>query len=361
MPSVQQRIRAFAKLGAFLQEYLQCFVDLSKRSTDHTLIQSFHKSVETALQENPWFIRPHLNHALSAIAQILNEKNIAKWLNHYDFFLNRESNLKAGVILAGNIPAVGFHDFLCVMMSGASFTGKLSSGDIYLIPALADVLCAFEPGFSDRIAFTTEKNINADAVIATGSNNTARYFEYQYGRLPHIFRRNRNAIAVLSGEESESQLKDLAQDVFLHFGLGCRNVSKLYLPSGFDFDPFLKACQAFDYVATHKPFMNNYRYNKAVLSIQGTQFIDRDFLLLINADAISSPVAMLHYGYYKNIDELAPHLEMQNDQIQCIVSQPNLLPFATLNFGETQQPALDDYADGIDTMEFLAKVSRKIK
>lgn len=353
MSDTEQRIHAFAALGEVIRTYLTAIqYDVATPQLDgrqHIL----HKSIIATQEHNPWFIKPHLEHALSAIGETLTEEKLSNWIQKYE--LDKSGNKRIvdiGVIMAGNIPAVGFHDFLCVLIAGARFNGKLSSGDPFLIPALAEILLDIDNTFAGKIGFENSHIVQADAIIATGSNNTARYFEHNYGKISHIFRRNRNGVAVLTGLENDEQLRNLADDIFMHFGLGCRNVSKLYLPVAYDFSRLTAAPDNYSYVLGHEPYMNNYKYNKALLTMQNKGFIDNGFLIMLESNAISSQIATLHYEFYENPEMLTNQLLIQQDQIQCIVSELKLgLP--TIGFGETQQPRLHDYADGVDTMKFL--------
>jgi hypothetical protein len=358
MLTVEQRINAFVRLGAFMEEYRPDSVTTAGKSRH--LIALLGKSIEQSLKANPWFISQHIDHALFAIAKMLNRENLEAWISRYQSSLNQETKINIGVIMAGNIPAVGFHDFFCVLMSGARFTGKLSSDDLFLLPALAETLRFFEPAFSENIKFTTTRNLTSDAIIATGSNNTARYFEHQYGHLPHLFRRNRNGVAILTGKESVEQLTALAQDVFLHFGFGCRNVSKMYVPHDYNFFGLMEAFSETDYVAHHQHFMNSYRHVRALLRLQEVNFIENNFVILLENPAIASPVATIHYEHYNNIEELYARLALHQDQIQCVVGEPDVIP-GVISFGETQQPQPGDYADGVDTMEFLIEVPEKVR
>jgi hypothetical protein len=357
MMSLAQRIKAFAALGGFLREFssLSYPVSISAGATGmHKVLQD---ATEASLDHNPWFIRLHLDHALSALGQMLTAGHLETWLSKYEISDTSANFLHdVGVIMAGNIPAVGFHDFLCVLMTGKRFTGKLSSDDPFLLPALAEILCNIEKGFCGRIGFTKDKKINADAIIATGSNNTARYFEYLYRQKPHLFRHNRNGAAVLTGREPAQQLRGLCRDVFMHFGLGCRNVARLYLPQGYDFESLQQAFADGQYVKTHQPYMNNYLHNKALLRMQGSKFIDQGFLLMHESDAFSSPVASLYYEFYSDTETLRQQLLSRQENIQCIVGEP-FLGLAVSGFGQSQQPALDDYADGVDTMQFVLDLS----
>lgn len=350
----QQNIKAFSLLGEFILEHYQ-LQDISESTRKfHGMHQILDIAIVQSLNHNPWFIKKHIEHAIKAIGQMLTAKDLGPWINQYQ--IGDQSDKQAvtiGVIMAGNIPAVGFHDFLCIMMAGVNFAGKLSSDDPYLLPSLAKILCAIDNSFTDRINFSREPILKADAIIATGSNNTARYFGYYYSRLPHIFRNNRNGVAVLSGNETQAQLVALAEDVFLHFGLGCRNVSKLFLPAGYNFFQLLQAFETARHVCDHASYMNNFKHFKALFTLHQDDFFDNGFLILKYSTAIASPVAALYYEFYGNIDELVQKMREQLDQIQCIVSAINL-PFTTIDFGETQHPGLADYADGVDTVKFIA-------
>lgn len=350
----QQNIKAFSLLGEFILEHYQLHAKSDSARKFHGMQQILNKAIEQSLSHNPWFIKKNIERAIKAIGLMLTSKDLGSWINQYQIGEQSDKQpVTIGVIMAGNIPAVGFHDFLCILMAGANFAGKLSSDDPYLLPSLAKILCAIDNSFGDRINFSGESILNADAIIATGSNNTARYFEYYYSRLPHIFRNNRNSVAVISGNETQAQLVALAEDVFLHFGLGCRNVSKLFLPAGYSFFKLLQAFETARHVCDHGPYMNNFKRCKALFTLQHVDFFDNGFLILRYSTAIASPVATLYYEFYENLVELVQNLREQLDQIQCIVSAINL-PFITIDFGETQHPGLADYADGVDTVKFIA-------
>jgi hypothetical protein len=358
MSEREQNIKAFSLLGEFITEHFQLKEASKKENKYSGMHQILDKGIALSLKHNPWFTKKHIEHAIHAIGQVLTEQNLGLWLNQYQLIEpSKGRRIRIGVIMAGNIPAVGFHDFLCVLMAGANFTGKLSSDDPYLLPALAKILCFIDNSFTGRIEFTSEPFSDASAVIATGSNNTLRYFEYHYGRFPHIFRNNRNGVAVLSGNETQAGLDALTKDVFLYFGLGCRNISKLYVPAGYQFSNLLEAFNQATDVLNHEPYMNNYRYTRALFILQGDTFLDNGFLILKNSTAMASPVATLYYEFYENQDELVQKFRAQQDQIQCIVTETEL-PLATIDFGQTQQPGLTDYADGVDTLEFIAELRR---
>ena len=253
--------------------------------------------------------------------------------------------------MAGNIPLVGFHDFLCVLLSGNNVLAKLSSNDKVLLPYLSNYLIQQEPSLAARIAFTEGKMEGFDAVIATGSNNTSRYFEYYFGKKPNIIRKNRNSIAILTGKESTEELTALGEDIFRYYGLGCRNVSKIYVPKGYDFEPFFNAIFSYKDIVDQHKYANNYDYNKAVYLMSNFKILDNGFLILKEDDGQASPISVLFYAYYDAEETLEQELNAQEEQIQCIVSKKG-----GIGFGETQKPKLHDYADGVDTMEFLLKL-----
>ena len=256
--------------------------------------------------------------------------------------------------MAGNIPLVGFHDFLSVLISGHKVLVKTSSNDQHLIKFLANYLISIEPELADRITFTDGKLENFDAVIATGSNNTARYFEYYFKNKPSIIRKNRNSIAILNGNESHEDLVNLGEDIFRYFGLGCRNVSKLFVPKGYSFDAFFRAIFEYQDVIHYEKYSNNYDYNKAVFLMSNFKLLDNGFLTLKEDSSYSSPISSIFYEYYDSLSDLKSRLKNDEDQIQCIVS--NDLTENSIAFGQTQKPKLWDYADNVDTLEFLISV-----
>jgi hypothetical protein len=255
--------------------------------------------------------------------------------------------------MAGNIPLVGFHDFISVLISGNKILVKQSSNDQKLLPIIAEYLVQLEPGFASKIEFTPDRLINFDAVIATGSNNTARYFEYYFKDKPSIIRKNRNSVAVLTGNESESELKLLSEDIFRYFGLGCRNVSKLYVPKDYNFDPFFKAILPWADLMKHAKYANNYDYNKAVYLMSEFKLLENGFLMLKGDNSFGSPIATLFYEVYEDLENLKKTLEANKENLQCIVSN-NVLQ-SEIEFGQTQHPRLWDYADNVNTLDFLKK------
>ncbi len=255
--------------------------------------------------------------------------------------------------MAGNIPLVGFHDFISVLISGHDVLVKQSSNDKHLLPFLSKYLKYVEPSLKGKITFTDEKLEGFDAVIATGSDNTARYFEYYFKDKPSIIRKNRNSVAVLTGNETKEQLAALSEDVFRYYGLGCRNVSKLFVPADYSFDNFFEAMYPWHSIINENKYANNYDYNKAVYLMSEFDMLENGFLMIKEDTSYASPIATLFYEKYNSIEELKEKLSTDNDMIQCIVA--NNVVENEVAFGKTQSPQLWDYADGIDSVDFLLK------
>ncbi|WP_353185906.1 acyl-CoA reductase [Parapedobacter lycopersici] len=332
----KQRIEAFTRLGAYLL------------STDPHL----QEVLETAASRNPWFTLPNVQHAVKAIAANLSEAQLGDWLAPYPF--DGDTNQTVGLILAGNIPLVGFHDILSALCAGYRIQVKLAAADQQLTTHLLEQLQAIEPRFRDRIQLT-ERLKDFDAVIATGSDNSARYFEYYFGKVPHIIRKNRNSAAVLTGNETADELQRLGHDIFDFFGLGCRNVSKLFLPKGYDIALFFEGIAVFSGVIDHHKYRNNYDYNKSIYLINGDPHYDNGFLLVKRDARTASPLAVLYEEEYETTAELHTRLSALAPQLQCIVTGGTLpVPTPVFDFGRSQQPELNDYADGVNTLDFLA-------
>lgn len=348
--TVEKRIKAFAKLGDFLSQFQP--VGIVKNDTavmNDVFFDPFSQQVNRAYEFNGWFTKDNVLTAFSKWGKILNYNNLNDWTSQYD--LNPTKALNIGVIMAGNIPLVGFHDFLSVLISGHHITAKQSSSDSYFLPLIAKYLECVEPEFKGRISFTEERLSNLDAVIATGSNNTARYFDYYFGKYPSIIRRNRNSVAILTGDETEQDLINLGEDIFRYFGLGCRSVSKLYVPKGYDFDKFFQAIYKFKEVIYYNKYVNNYDYNKAVYLMSEYKLLENGFLMLKEDESYASPIATMFYEVYTDMQSLEQKLEADKDAIQCIVGKSEQIKM--IDFGETQTPQLWDYADDVDTLAFL--------
>jgi len=338
---LKQRINAFIALGTYLQR-------IAFEKDDAEAKGIFQK----AEAENGWFTQDNIKFALESWSEALSEENLQQWISNYQI---EETNPKiVAIIMAGNVPLVGFHDFLSVLITGNKVLAKLSSNDKTLLPYLAKYLISVEPAFKGYIEFTEGRLKDFDAVIATGSNNTARYFEYYFGRYPHIIRKNRNSVAVLTGKETEEELTALADDIFRYFGLGCRNVSKIYIPENYDFEAFFKAMYSWKEIIHNHKYINNYDYNKAVYLMDSFPLLDNEFMLLKEDNGFSSPISVVFYEKYNSIEKLEKELKAQSENIQCIVSNKS---FANkVSFGKAQTPKLWDYADGVDTIEFLLKL-----
>ncbi len=310
--------------------------------------------IDTEHQHNPWFTPANVNKAIAAIGQSLNTTDLTAWLNKYD--LTNTSNKKIGLILAGNIPLVGFHDVLCVFISGNFAMIKASAQDSRLIRHILLKLTEIEPAYANKYSFV-DKLEGFDAVIATGSNNTSRYFEYYFSKVPHIIRKNRNSLAVLTGTETEEQLYQLGHDIFDYFGLGCRNVSKLLVPKDYDFVPFFEAIQPYHPIISHNKYNNNYDYNKSIYLVNMLKHLDNGFLLVKEDSNWVSPLAVLYFEYYDDINRAQEIINAESDRLQCVVSDKKLATNTqVVPFGMSQQPTLWDYADGIDTMDFLSNL-----
>jgi len=347
MMQLQQRIKAFTSLGDFLRQFTSPTpVQNTEVPKNDSFFDLMIENLEIAKSHNSWFTEDNLQYTCSSWSQALTQPNLEQWVASYDFSEVKEPKTVA-LIMAGNIPLVGLHDFLSVLLSGHKVQAKLSSNDTILLPFLAKYLAAIEPAFEGQISFTKNKLEDFDAVIATGSDNTARYFDYYFGKYPHIIRKNRNSVAILTGEESPEEMHSLANDVFRYFGLGCRNVSKIYVPEGYNWDHFFNGMFAWKEVINNHKYMNNYDYNKAVYLMSNIALLDNEFMLLKKDSGFSSPISAVFYETYENQTTLRAQLALQQEHIQCMVSEKDL------RFGITQNPQLWDYADGVDTIAFL--------
>jgi hypothetical protein len=346
--NIINRINAFAKLGDILRN-----PDASYFHSFRSEIIQLHNLILSSTNYNPWFTAENVKNAVSAIGYSLKTSKIEKWLCSYQHLkLESSAPNNIGVVMAGNIPLVGFNDFMAVLMSGQNIIAKLSSDDKHLLPLLAKILIKIEPEYAKRIVFTTEKLENFKAIIATGSNNTSRYFEYYFGKYPHIIRKNRHGVAVLNGNETKADLELLGIDIFSYFGLGCRNISKLFVPKGYDFTHFFQAVEGFKNIINHAKYVNNYDYNKSIFLVNKVKHLDNGFLLLTGNQAFGSPISVVYFEEYNDFGEMYNNIQAHQDQIQCVVSVDNKLSKRVLP-GNSQKPDLWDYADGIDTMKFL--------
>jgi len=353
MNSINTKL-SFVELGKFLSQFtLNEQVHRTDVLHNDLYFENFKDLLKLSQSHNGWFTPEQVYFAVESWAKALREDNLNKWLSayHYDCAQDDKTVKTIGLILAGNIPLVGFHDFLSVLITGHKVLVKASSNDQHLIAFLANYLISIEPKLSYYISFTDGKLENFDAIIATGSNNTARYFEFYFKDKPSIIRKNRNSVAVVNGNESHEDLVNLGEDIFRYFGLGCRNVSKLFVPKDYNFDAFFKAIYEYKDVIFYEKYSNNYDYNKAVFLMSNFKLLDNEFLTLKEDTSYASPISSVFYEYYEDMADLQKRLESESDHIQCIVSN-NLIP-NSISFGQTQQPKLWDYADNVDTLQFL--------
>ncbi len=338
---IAERIELMARLGEHLLENKDEFLHALMNRTEFN---------------NQWFTLENQHLAIKAVAeQFLQKKYLQDWADHYAS-IEPVSPKKVGLVLAGNIPMVGFHDILSVFIAGHQAYIKLSSKDAFILPYLFKILGQWD----ERSApyFTVQQKLEGfEAVIATGSNNSSRYFEVYFGKYPHIIRKNRNAVAVLTGEEDQDELHNLGKDVFRYFGLGCRNVAKLYVPENYDFDPLLTALHEYRSVVLHTKYKNNFDYNYAMFMLNKEPFKANGCILLREDAATTSRIANLNYEYYQTLHQIPAMLAEKEEQIQCVVAKDGVLEMPTLPFGTAQSPGLMDYADGVDTMKFLTELS----
>jgi len=341
---LNERIESFSELGQILRDSLK-----GKNTEYSSLLENL---ILNQQYKNPWFTPENVRMALKANADELTPENLVSWTSRYPELDYNENLIKVGVVMAGNIPLVGFHDFLSVLISGNKLIAKTSSKDPDLIVFISKILCSINREFNRRITFTDGLLKGFDAVLATGSNNTSRYFDYYFGRYPHIIRRNRNSLGIIDGSETAEELSQLGIDVFSYFGLGCRSVSKIYFPTGYDIKKMILHWSAYNEIINHNKYCNNYDYNKAVFIVNREEFIDTGYLLLKETVSISSPVAVLYFEFYDSLNDIHREIEAEKEKIQCILSRKNI------PFGKAQLPQLWDYDDGKDTLDFLLKKNR---
>jgi len=351
--TLTERKNAFISLGNFISQ----FVDKTPLKKEHIpynelFFEGFLHQMKLAEEHNGWFTRENIQFALKSWSEALTESNLNQWISKYT--IENRNPKTVAIIMAGNIPLVGFHDFLSVLITGHRVLVKQSSKDKQLLPFLAKYLEHSAPGFKGKINFTNETLENFDAIIATGSDNTARYFDYYFKTKPHIIRKNRNSVAILTGNESEEQLIALGEDIFRYYGLGCRNVSKLYVPKEYNFDQFYKAVYPWHHLVDKQKYANNYDYNKAVYLMSEFDFLDNGFFMLKEDKNLSSPIATCFFEYYNSLEEVKHKIEKESGSIQCVVAQG--FSKREIAHGKTQQPQLWEYADNKDTVDFLLKI-----
>ncbi len=327
---LQERIELLGRLGQYMLSENEDWQGIKER----------------AYRENQWFVPEFVEQSVKNIAfNFLNTTFLQEWAASYLVPESQLSPKTAGVVMAGNIPLVGFHDFLCVFISGHSVVMKTSSKDDVLIKHLIKKLYEWEITIQNTVSFAERLN-NCDAYIATGSNNSGRYFDYYFGKYPHIIRRNRTSVAVLEGNETTEELDALSNDIQLYFGLGCRNITQLFVPKEYDFIPLLNALRKYEHFLDFHKYKHNYDYHLALLIMGNRYYMNNDSIVLTENESPFSPVSQVHYTFYDDKNQVSTRLK-NNPDIQCVVGHGHI------PFGMAQSPALNDYADGVDTMAFL--------
>ncbi len=350
---LEKRINAFVELGKFLTQFEQ--IDPVKDSSvkyNDLFFDGFKHQLKLAEETNGWFTKDNLIYSLKGWSNQLTYRNINTFILKYD--MTSISCKNVAIIMAGNIPLVGFHDFFSVLISGHNVVVKQATNDKQLLPLIAKYLEIVEPGFKSKITFVDGQLKDFDAVIATGSDNTARYFEYYFREVPSIIRNNRNSVAVLNGNETKNDLEALSIDIFRYYGLGCRNVSKLFVPKSYDFKDFFQSIYSWHPIINQSKYANNYDYNKAVYLMSEFDMLENGFLMLKEDHRYSSPIATLFYEFYDSKKTLKKRLNKDHTKIQCVVASN--FSDSEIKFGCTQTPNLWDFADNVDTIEFLLKI-----
>lgn len=330
-----------------LSERIFAFLQLGKKFSSLTQKEK-EQLYNRAKAKNAWFTFDNIDFSIQQIANNLTREKMDDWLQDYSLSISYPKNI--GLVTAGNIPLVGFHDFISVLLSGHNLMAKLSSQDEVLMKYVAQVIIEEQPEFKNKINFVEKLN-NIDAIIATGSNNSSRYFEYYFGKYPNIIRKNRTSVAVLTGRENDTEYQGLGEDIFRYFGLGCRNVAKIYVPQNFNPAEFIERLTPWQVVNENHKYANNYDYNRSVYLLKQLPFWEGGYFLMLETEDLYSPLAVLYFEKYHDLTKLKSKIKNQENQLQCVVGNidyPGALPF-----GQAQKPAWKDYADNLDTMKFL--------
>ncbi len=353
LSNLQTRTRALTGLGTVLAEISTPGPDPDKLQDGLSgLVAELASAIDHVPDHNPWFIKANVMLAIKAWSDSLTEEKVLRWIEPYRELLSKRPAKKIGIVMAGNVPLVGFHDLLCSLIAGHRVIARLSSDDDQLMPVLVKIMEYFDQGLAGMVEFTDGRLQDFDAIIATGSNNTSRYFEYYFGKYPNIIRKNRNGVGVISGNETDEELRQLGMDIFTHFGLGCRNISKLYVPVGYNFDNLLMNLAKYEETGDHHKYRNNYDYYKSIFLVNNTRVIDNGFALFREDASLNSPISVIHFEYYDDVETLNRQLMTISEGIQCIVSVSPKVSHA-IRPGTSQQPELWDYADDVDTVGFL--------
>ncbi len=345
--NLNNRITLFVKLGKFFSDYINNNLESLEKN-------KFDKAINESILHNSFFSKKNILKSLLSWSNVLTKKSIDDFLSNY-LIKNKKREKKIAIIMAGNIPLVGFHDFFCVIISGNFAVIKLSSKDSDLFKFILSFLVKENPDFDTKFDVVESKLEIFDAVIATGNNISANQFELYFKKYPKIIRRNRHSIAILNGNETKKEIELLANDIFYYYGLGCRNVSKIFIPNNYNLDILFKSFVLWDEVINKNSYANNYNYYRAIYLLNKEVFFDNGFVLLKESEKIGSPVGTIYFEYYKSDNQIKEMIKKNNEKIQCIVSNNNYPK--TIKFGETQMPKLNDFADDIDTFNFLLKLN----
>ena len=345
--NLNNRITLFVKLGRFFSDYINNNLESLERN-------KFDKAINESILHNSFFSKKNILKSLLSWSNVLTKKSIDNFLSNYLIKIKKREK-KIAIIMAGNIPLVGFHDFFCVILSGNFAIIKLSSKDSHLFKFILSFLVRENPDFSTKFDIVENKLKIFDAVIATGNNISANQFELYFKKYPKIIRKNRHSIAILNGNETKKEIELLANDIFYYYGLGCRNVSKIFIPNNYNLDILFKSFVLWNEVINKNSYSNNYNYYRAIYLLNKEVFFDNGFVLLKESEKIGSPVGTIYFEYYKSDNQIKEMIKKNNEKIQCIVSNNNYPK--TIKFGETQMPNLNDFADDIDTFNFLLKLN----
>ena len=345
--NLNNRITLFVKLGRFFSDYINNNLESLEKN-------KFDKAINESILHNSFFSKKNILKSLLSWSNVLTKKSIHNFLSNYLIKIKKREK-KIAIIMAGNIPLVGFHDFFCVIISGNFAVIKLSSKDSHLFKFILSFLVKENPDFSTKFDVVENKLQIFDAVIATGNNISANQFELYFKKYPKIIRKNRHSIAILNGNETKKEIELLANDIFYYYGLGCRNVSKIFIPNNYNLDILFKSFVLWNEVINKNSYANNYNYYRAIYLLNKEVFFDNGFVLFKESEKIGSPVGTIYFEYYKSDNQIKEMIKKNNEKIQCIVSNNNYPK--TIKFGETQMPNLNDFADDIDTFNFLLKLN----
>lgn len=344
--TLEERTGAFVDLGILIHDALSGSpaTASSKRLGELITLQRLH---------NKWFTPVNVRMALEAVGKMLVREKMDQWLSSYTIPEINHTPVTVALVMAGNVPLVGFHDLMAVLVTGNRALVKTSSKDPELIREISGILTGLNTGFSDLIGFTDGYLKDYDAVIATGSDNSARYFEYNFGSNHHLFRKNRTSISIVDSGITPEEISSLGRDIFSYFGLGCRNISKIFIPRDFDLSRLIPVWQGYSHLNDHPSWKNNYIYNRAIFMVNGEQFTDGGFFLLKEDKKLVSPPSVVYYQHYDRAVDIEKIVSLHSGKIQCITGK------GYIAFGDAQQPDPWDYADNVDTIKFLLSLKKQ--